>query len=354
MIKLFYIVSLLFLMLVEAHAFKQEKHVSYSVSYFLDTANVYSLEDVLVNKKIVFSPVSKPADINFGYSNTAVWLKVKLNEPTKGLDYVMSIENAHIDSICFYSFYKQGAFNKVQTGDHFLFKSRTYEYNMFAFTLPDSCDYFMLKIKSEGVLLIPLSVNSVKEHIQQSNATIFLFSLFFGFLLLALLINTLVYIRVIESIYLYYVLCLLGMGVANATDFGFLFQFIWPNHPVLNHYVVVFYAFNIFTTVFSQQILSLKKNSKVLNYIFTVCIYIMGLAVLLNLMGYYHFVIHYLNYYFYFILLLYLFSGFYIYFIKKYRPALFYMLAWSAYAIFAMIYIYGIGLSVITLLLKMP
>jgi len=322
----------------DALAWKKEERVDFTVHCFLDSLNTLSSEQLLTQHLSDFTLVKKPHDINFGHRDVTAWLMVKLNVPKKGSNYIMTLENAHLDSISFYRFFNKGQVDVLHTGDHLPFDSREYDYNMFAFTLSDTCDFFLVKVKSEGTMIIPLTLNSLPAHIHQSNASVFLFSLFFGVLLLALVINILLYFRVSENIYFYYALCLIASGVINATDLGLLYQVFWPNAPVMNHYSVVFYGFTVFNLLFGQQILSLKQNSRVLNGLFSWCIYIMLFAVVLNLLGFYRIVLEYLSYYFYFISLMFLFSGFYIYFIKKYRPAFYYMLAWSTFAVFAIIY----------------
>ena len=327
----------------DADAFDVESSPQYTVSYLLDSTNAYTVEEVLNSYRSQFKPIVKTNDINFGYAKVSAWLLVKVNSPKNGSDYVLTIENPRLKNICFYSILNNKTVRTIQTGDEFPFNTRSHNHNMFSFTLSDSCDYFLVKVKTDGVLMAPLNVFSNTEHLSQSNADMFIFSLFLGVLVLAFLINTLLYFRVSESIYIYYGLCLIASGVVNATQLGYSFQFIWPNHPALNHYIVVFYGFTIFTLLFSQQILSLKKNFKVLHHVFTVCICIMILAVMLSFTRYYIDVLNFLLYYFSFVTTLYLFSGIYIYFIKKYQPALFYMLAFGMSNVCTVFYILAIS-----------
>lgn len=323
---------------LDSKAFEHDEPLMYSVRSFLDTTNTLTPEMVL-NGQHKFDVVLKPNNINFGHTDKTAWLLVKIDTPVKGVDYIMTLENAHLDTVSMYVYAKGDLCSIINTGDHLKFDSRILEHNMFAFTLPDSCDFFLLRINSKGSMNIPLSITTVNEYIRNSNANIFLYSLFYGVLLLAFVINILLYFRVAEKIYFYYVLTLISSAIISALDVGYLFQYVWPTYPVVNNYTVVFYAFSIFMLIFSQQILSLKENSKKLNKVFTFFVYLMLVAVVLNIMGYYHLLMSYLVYYFYAVSLLYLFSGFYIYFVKKYKPAFFYMLAWSVYAVFIFIYV---------------
>ncbi len=340
---LFTIVLLLnFSLTFDLYAFKHQEKVDFTVSYYLDTLNVLGVGQLLDEHGARFKVATEPNNINFGYRDVTAWLKITLNSPSKHTNYILNINNAHLDSISFYTFYAQHPVRVMYTGDQYVFNSRSYDYNMFSFTLPDSADFFLLKVRSKGSMIIPVGVDTVEGYMHRANSNVFLFSLFFGLLLLALVINILLYFRVSEKIYFYYVLCLIASGVINAIDSGFMFQFLWPNQPNLNNFTVIFYGFSIFNLLFTQQILSLKKNAPVLHWICSFAIALMIFAVVLNLLGYYRIIMMSLAYYFYVVSLLYLGSGFYVFFKQKYRPAFYYMLAWSTYAFFAVVYIMAV------------
>lgn len=345
MFKTFFLNTALLLNLFlafHAHAFKRGEKVDFTVSYYLDTLNVLTLDQLLHQQHANFKTVAEPNNINFGHRDVTAWIKVRLNEPRQRANYILTVDNAHLDSISFYTFYTHDPLTTIHTGDQYVFNTRSYDYHMFSFTMPDSADYFLLRVRSKGSMIIPVGVDTVEGYMHRANSNVFLFSMFFGVLLLALVINVLLYVRVSEKTYFYYVLCLIASGVINAIDSGLLFQFLWPHTPVLNNYTVVFYGFSIFNLLFTQQILSLKKNSPVLHWICSLAIAIMLFAVVLNLLGYYRIIMMSLAYYFYVVSLLYLGSGIYIYVVKKYKPAFYYMLAWSTYAFFGVIYIMAV------------
>ena len=254
---------------------------------------------------------------------------MRLKNEKAGKNYLLTIENAHLDTLVLYK-YGKSTTKIVSTGDRQFFSQREHEYNMFVFTLPDSCDFFLLKTTTQGSLSMPITIKGVSEYMIDSNIDTMMLALFFGIIFLSILLNILLYSRIRESIYLFYVACLLGNAVLNAVDSGVAFQFLWPNHPGLNQYVGL---------LFCQKILSLKEIAPVLNKVYYALYMYVFVMVIINLMGYYAISIAYLVYYFYASSLLFLFSGIYLYFIKKYRPAFYYMLAWGIYSVSGVVYI---------------
>ncbi|MDB5274289.1 MAG: multi-sensor signal transduction multi-kinase [Chitinophagaceae bacterium] len=326
------------LMIVTTQAWSYDAYptIPFEATYCIDSTHLLSKEDIL-NRNQQWTRIKDPENFNLGHNDFAVWLQIKLLAKRTNRDDILSIENAHLDTLILYKYVKGGV-AEISTGDRQPFAQREHQYNMFIFTLPDSCDFFLLRANTQGSLSMPITIRSVDQYMVESNIDTMMLSIFFGIVFLAVMLNVLLYYRMNEKIYLFYVLCLLGNAVLNAADSGVGFQFLWPNQPWLNQYVAVFYACHVTGLLFSQKFLSLRQTAPWLNKLYTACFIYVGVLVVINLMGYYNISIQYIVYYFYISSLLFLFSGIYIYFIKKYKPAFYYMLAWGFYSMSGMVY----------------
>jgi signal transduction histidine kinase len=304
----------------------------------LDSTHQMSPSDVLRDSE-KWELVDDPANFNLGYNNCNVWLKLRLKNKKIGKDYILTIDNAHLDTLVLYKYKDDTVQETVFTGDRQIFSKREHQSNIYVFTLSDTCDFFLIKSASQGILALPVTVKDINEHVVDSNTDTMVLSVFFGIVLISVLLNILLYYRIRESIYLFYVLCLLGNAVLNAIDSGVAFQFLWPDHPGINLYSGVFYASAVTALLFSQKFLSLKEIAPVLNKCYYVLFVYLLVMVLISVTGHYNVASEYLLYYFYVSSFLFLFSGVYMYFVKKYKPAFYYMLAWGIYGICAIIYL---------------
>ncbi|MDB5256001.1 MAG: multi-sensor signal transduction multi-kinase [Chitinophagaceae bacterium] len=333
--RYFFLCSLFFIT-TRAWCFDAYDAIHFEVYYRIDSTHQLSQADVLKDDA-KWMLIKDPKNFNLGHNDYNVWLLLRLKNKKIGKDYLLTIENAHLDTLVLYKYGKSHT-QVVSTGDRQVFSKREHQYNMFVFTLPDSCDFFLLRTTTQGSLSMPITVKGVNEYMVDANVDTMMLALFFGVVFLSILLNIMLYYRITESIYLFYILCLLGNAILNAVDSGVAFQFLWPNHPGINQYVGLFYACVVMNLLFNQKFLSLKEIAPVLNKVYyALFIYVIVLAVI-NLIGYYNISIQYLVYYFYLSSFLFLFSGIYIYFIKKYRPAFYYMLAWGIYSVSGVVY----------------
>ena len=341
MAQRYFLLFFLLLLTTQGWCYSAYDPVPFKLYYRLDSAHQLSPSAVLKDQ-VKLKLVEDPVNFNLGYNTCNVWMLLRLENRKVGKDYMLTIDNAHLDTLVFYK-YKNGVAQVVFTGDHQVFPQREHESNIYTFTLPDSCDFFLIKSASKGILAVPVTVKEINEHIVDTNLDTMVLALFFGIVFLSIVLNILLYYRIGENIYLYYVLCLLGNAVLNGVDAGLAFQFLWPNHPGVNLYAGLFYGSAAAVLLFSQKFLSLKELAPALNKCYYLLFAYLFAMMLISLSGYYSTASEYLLYYFYASSFLFLFSGVYMYFVKKYKPAFYYMLAWGIYSVCAITYLLASG-----------
>jgi diguanylate cyclase (GGDEF)-like protein len=183
---------------------------------------------------------------NFGQIKAPLWFHLELTQPftPSNKQYYLNLNYPHHDEVSVYFVNHNNVIKKVNTGDHHPFFSRETELPTFTFQIPKNyqrLDVF-IRVQSEGVLRIPLSIVTEDELRKQSNSFGLLTGLYFGAILIMLIYNTFIYITVKDRSYLYYLIYLFSCASIQLVLSGLAFQYIWPEVPAINNYAVILSA----------------------------------------------------------------------------------------------------------------
>jgi signal transduction histidine kinase len=191
---------------------------------------------------------------------------------------------------------------------------------------------YLLKIK--GWEQISLSIEIGKE--QKIYEAIFIqdliFGIYFGVIIALVLYNLFIFISVRDSSYLYYILFVLFVALTQATINGYSFRFLWPNMPEFgNSSLIIFPAIaGIATCKFIERFLNTKKHTPYLGKGLIVIVIAYIISSTSNLLGFnsLSFKLTDLNAV---ILSLYALIIAITVSLKGYRPAKFFLLAWTTF-----------------------
>ncbi len=288
----------------------------------------YKASDVLaLYQKQQLSTTSN--SINLGFNVHTAWLVIKPS--TLSTNKFLVFENAHLDNIEAYFYSNNELLTVKRTGDHFDFDTRDVNHNFPNLKIPPTTSLIIINVKTEGPMLVPIYLFSLEEYFDYAyKHGIFLWT-YFGFIFLILISSFIVLMWLKESIYFYYMLCVLGMGMVTAVDYEFTFQYLWPSHPSINAYNIIFYMLSCFSVIFSEKLFHTKKNLPKLFRIYQL-IYVsfVGITIMLLLLPYNTG----LQIFFYYSILIRLFSIvtaviYYIHF--RNSTSKFFLLGWAAY-----------------------
>lgn len=280
---------------------------------------------------------SNKSIINFPAGPITHWLKFRLNNKTRQPTLFMELPYMNISDLTLYIFHDDQLTRSVKTGNHYPFSQRPYAHQHFIFDLllpPDSTATYLLKVRSEHPILLPLGVWTQPRLDANINQTDLILGIYMGILLAIFAYNLFIYVSTRDRVYRTYLLYLAGLSLAQITLAGYCYRFLWPNHPELNYYGVTITTVlaGVFGILFGQDFLKighyLPGINKVLNGLAVVYI----LAAVLSLLRQ--------NTYAYTLLdisgllacLLLLLSSALI-LAKGSRPAMFYLIAWSVFLV---------------------
>lgn len=240
-------------------------HIGNNTMYLEDASLGLKIEDVMSSQwKAMFK--ATPQEIpNFSSTASAYWLKFDVEKVEEG-NFYLEIGSSFMDSISLYEFDDRGGLLTQRfSGDDLPFNQREVEVGNFLFSLNmpvGTTRSYFLRIKSNQPLFFPLRVGNLKAFTEYTHDKDFLQGIYFGFMFLIMLYNLFLYYGTKDKIYLYYVTYVISITLFMASVFGYFFEYIWPNSPFLNRYVVLTSGLTMITaTLFTQNFLNTKKVS---------------------------------------------------------------------------------------------
>ena len=235
-----------------------------TIEYLEDKSGQLTLNDIIADDKAQqFKPV-KPSNkvIYFSQSNSTFWLKLVLNRTEEAkTEWVLDIQNKHLDEITFYGFNAQ----PIKTGDLLPFATRPYAYRFFAF--PMSVDTqshpYYLKLKSSYLLSIPLIVRSSENFFINNQMTTLIQAIYFGGTFVVSLFSCFAFLRTQDKKFLYYCLFVSLFSLAMFAKQGFARAFFWQELSYFDTIAQSFFSAlcGLFSILFTREFIHSKNLS---------------------------------------------------------------------------------------------
>ncbi len=283
----------------------------------------------------------------FGYTRSAFWLRFTVrNDASVAARPLLLLDNEYLDRIDLYELNPESMqdppLRERVSGRNFPFSTREYKNTGYAFLLdfpPQTAKTIVLRIVSQNTLSIPLSVVHAERHREMVLFRQVRVGFYAGLVLFWFLLNMIFYFAFRDKNFLYYCFYLACTVPIQFALQGVLFQYLWPDWPVWNSHFNTIAATVGFMSgiVFCRQFLNLRLHAPGLDAWFTRGLILVSLAPLLLLIS-----VPLAEAYVGGVTLpiavaLGLLAGWKL-FLKGYRPARFYLLAWKLFFIAGIIY----------------
>ncbi len=341
---------LIILLLISVRCYSQSIIQFDSSNHILEIGEkIYIYQDV--SKNLGFDEISSPefdekfklstrTVPNFGITNTPIWIKIQVQNQTNQ-KLLFEIDNPNFDTLIYYYPNEQGGYNTQMAGTHVVTGNPEFRSTNFLFSLnqtPKIQTYYFC-IRHTGTTLLPIRLGDSYEILQELNYSNILMAGYFGVLVALLLYNLFLGISIRDYTYYFYVVYVFGFGVNIFFMKGF-------NNLLLSDYKIPFYYLTpvffglglISMILFTLRFLNIRAYSLVLFYILLALALIVPLYIALRFSAYSVASILIVQSSIILSSFFCLISGIYIYF-KGYRPAKYYLLAWSCFWVFVIIYI---------------
>jgi len=203
------------------------------VSYLEDTSDSLSFEDV--KDRTDFIPVSTSAP-NFGISNSVFWLRIKIFNADTDSKFRFQLAQPSLDEADFYQRNANGLYTARLCGEKFIFSEREFYDPSFIFSaeIPSGkMSVFYFRLYSRDNLQVPVILGKPQKIFESNKVKDFVFGLFAGIMVVMFLYNAFLFATVRDTTYLFYIIYLATVILTQCSIQGYTFQYLWPNKPWL-------------------------------------------------------------------------------------------------------------------------
>ncbi|KQB99020.1 7TM diverse intracellular signaling domain-containing protein [Pedobacter sp. Hv1] len=300
----------------------------FGVSVYRDVTNKDDIKQVL-QKKFVATDAKI---FNFGLDKATYWIKLDLKENHHYINRVLFIDQARLSLAEMYVYRDQ----QIEQSPEY--NPLSYVQTKFTqgkiFKVPDSLTKgteLYLRLKSKETFLAPVTIVEEGYLLETFSLRGIVFGFYTGIMAIMFVYNLFLYIIIRDKSYLYYIFYIFSIWLTQVTIQGYSSKYFWDDNSQINNYAVVLFSCIglIFASFFTLSFLNTKVFSKVWNNLIT------GLYILtfLNLIILFAFSISVA-----FIIMqvltltgaiFALAAAYFVYFKKHFKPAGYYLVAWS-------------------------
>ncbi|MES2731085.1 MAG: sensor histidine kinase [Bacteroidota bacterium] len=203
---------------------------------------------------------------NFGYSRADYWFRLKVknraNDPES--QWLLEIGYPLIDQVELYFFHQDGTYQIKKAGDLLPFHQREIQYPTFVVGLAlDTAQVHTIYLHFSGhsSKQFPMYLWKSLHFFQEKHQEDMAWGCYFGILLVMILYNLFLYFSIRHITYLYYVLYISCFMLVQLSISGYAYQFLWPTLPWFADLSNVFFlGFTIFFGMcFSISLLNIRQ-----------------------------------------------------------------------------------------------
>lgn len=310
------------------------------IYFYEDISNDLELEDVLqLDSLFTQSSIQAP---NFQYTKSSIWLRLSVLNNSQNSELALEINNSQLDELVFYE--PEGIYYKrTLLGDLLPFDQRPFNHQNFILPIHQaigSQKTYYFKVQSIDQLSIPVVVGQRDAVLTNNYRTDLFAGLYFGIMLVMFFYNLFIYFSVRDKSYLFYVIYIIGIVLAQASLLGYTFKYFWPNSSYINHLsVLVFSSMAGFGAIlFARSFLQLRENMPRINKGMTFFLALYALALIIYLLGQRQIAYYVLDFAALVLSVYALYFSIYLS-IQGQRTAKFFLFAWSFFMIGMFVYV---------------
>lgn len=284
---------------------------------------------------------------SFGYTESVYWAKMTIkSECSKECEWFLELNYPLMDRFSIFIENTKGTFDEKKYGTHEHFSGRTYRHRNPIIPIkihPGETSTIYLRFQNKDRMEFPLTLWSPAALNDNIYYEQFILGIYYGILLVMFIYNLFLFFSLKDISYFHYIVYILAMGIFQLGQNGYLYQLLsYLKDPPPVHFITLTQAFFIFAIInFSQSYLNTLKRvpllHKMLNVLkvssiiyvtfpffidYTVCI-IIGVA-------------------FTFIMIPLIITTGTLVMMQGYRPANYFMAAWSAMFIVGFIFLFRV------------
>lgn len=297
--------------------------------FYRDQSNKDGLWQILDKE---FTP-AKSDIFNFGLDSSTYWIKINVTQNQFFKNEYILIDQSRLAIAKMYIYCLGGKIKSINPS--FWFPHTTSKFTQgIIFPLPDTVlkdDVIYLQLRAKETFLNPVSI--VKENSLFENASLrtLIFGFYTGIMCTMFLYNLFLYLIIRDKSYLYYIFYIFFTWLTQITIQGFASNYFWAEDSYINNYAVVLFSSLalIFALFFTISFLNTRVYSRIWHALLTT-LCVLAFLNLCNLFAFgtqTSFIIMQLLTVLSSALAI--CTSYYVYFKKHFKPAGYYLVAWS-------------------------
>ena len=282
---------------------------------------------------------------NFGINTSVLWIKLDLNNLKNYENPILALNSTSLDHVELFSIKDGTIITNHKNGRLMSPKEREIASQKIIFQFQESeleADYFLIRIQNVDKKIFTGFISSREELVEVLTFEDILFGLLTGVFLGLFFYNLFLYFSVGDKIYFVYVLHTLLVWFAQASILGYTQGLIWPDWDWMNQRSIVIFSSLVsivgiwFLRIFLLSKSIVPKLDKGFNFIYGVYGFILVNAFFLSITISYQVILVTQSIVVLFVL------GVAIMILRKgYRPARYYLLAWSIFMIGIFLFVFS-------------
>lgn len=247
--------------------------------FIAQNGQAYSRQQIIANPENI--PWQQSSDKSVGIGNVAEphWFYVEFE--TKDLsdhDWLVSIDNPVLESVTFHIYENNRLISEQTIGSRYPFHQRPI--HRADPTLPvklnnDSHYQLLFYADPEGLADFPITLRTTTALINSSSKNVLINSSYYGMFAIMAVYNLFLFLSTGSLAYLMYVGFITSLGLFQSGISGISYQLLWPDTPVINHYLLSIAAniSTLFAIFFTLTFLNINRGSgKIYGYFSTLAI----------------------------------------------------------------------------------
>ena len=204
---------------------------AHSASYLIDPNHTLTFSEVRHDGE--WQPM-KHRFTSFGFTDDALWLKLTLKNEGPQQTFIARLEYPLLDQVRFFYPDARGTYQQHQTGDQLPFASRMLKDRYFSFPVQlrqGESKTLYWRVESRDTLIVPLTVATRDYWESRQLDAMMLFGMYYGAIVIILLINSFLYFFLRQKAQIYYVALLANYAVVELSLNGTGNVYLWQDFP---------------------------------------------------------------------------------------------------------------------------
>ncbi|MFL5730856.1 MAG: sensor histidine kinase [Cytophagaceae bacterium] len=277
---------------------------------------------------------------------SAYWLRIKvINKSKETKRWIIELFDFRMDHFDIYIPDGKGGYIHKTGGDIYPFDKKEYLHKNFIFDIPslEGEQVFYVRVITDHPVGFIGAIRSSHDSIQYSNKEYFILALFYGVAFAMILYNLFLFISIGEYAYLYYVLYVVSIAFYALSQDGLGFQYVWYDYPPLNIYAppIAVYSMIVWVLLYAKSFLETRIYTPLIDKFIILILILRTILFVVGIVVDWHYIY---NIAVDLIPLGIIFYAGVVIWLKGYRPARFYVLAFTVLFL-------GFGLSALNQIL---